>query len=134
MVRGPEGTRRHDGAKMTPPTYNGTGADTSTRMLTMPDQASKRLTTRVSGSAQQKLQIAADLVGATVNQFVVQAAIEKANRIIESESVMLLSPRESARLLELIDNPPARNRKFLEAKARYERMKGDADSSPEQAP
>ena len=103
-------------------------------MLTMPDQASKRLTTRVSGSAQQKLQIAADLVGATVNQFVVQAAIEKANRIIESESVMLLSPRESARLLELIDNPPARNRKFLEAKARYERMKADADSSPEQAP
>jgi uncharacterized protein (DUF1778 family) len=100
----------------------------------MPDQASKRRTARVSGPAQRKLQVAADLIGATVNQFVVQAAIEKANRNIERESVMLLSSRESARLLELIDNPPARNRKFLEAKARYERMKGDADSSPEQAP
>jgi len=97
--------------------------------LTMLDSASKRLTTRITGQVQQKLQMAADLTGATVNQFVVQAAIEKANRIIESESVMVLSRKESLRLLQLIENPPPRNQKFVEAKARYERMKRSVHSS-----
>ena len=95
----------------------------------MLNHASKRLTTRITGQVQQKLQMAAELVGATVNQFIVQAAIEKANRVIESESVMVLSRRESIRLWELIENPPPRNEKFLEAKARYERMKSNADPS-----
>ena len=39
-------------------------------------------------------------------QFVVQAALEKAERIIESESTIVLTRRESVRLLELIENPP----------------------------
>jgi len=77
--------------------------------------------------------MAADLIGATLNQFVVQAAIEKANRIIESESVMVLSRKESLRLLELIENPPPRNQKFVEARAWYEGVKRDAHSSAEQS-
>jgi uncharacterized protein (DUF1778 family) len=97
----------------------------------MLNHASKRLTTRITGQVQKKLQMAANLIGATMNQFVVQAAIEKANRIIESESVMVLTREESLRLLELIENPPPRNQKFMEAKARYERMKGNAHSSVE---
>ena len=95
----------------------------------MLNQTGKRLTTRVTGRVQEKLQMAADLIGATLNQFVVQAAIEKANRIIESESLMILSRKESLRLLELIENPPLRNQKFVEAKARYERMKSNVHSS-----
>jgi uncharacterized protein (DUF1778 family) len=82
---------------------------------------------------QEKLQMAADLIGATLNQFVVQAAIEKANRIIESESVMVLSRKESLRLLELIENPPPRNQKFVEAQAWYEGMKRNAHSSAKQS-
>ncbi len=95
----------------------------------MLNHTGKRLTTRITGQVQEKLQMAADLIGATLNQFVVQAAIEKANRIIESESVMVLSRKESLRLLELIENPPPRNRKFIEAQARYETLTRDARSS-----
>ena len=93
--------------------------------------ASKRLTTRLTEHVQDKLQTAADLVGATLNQFVVQAALEKAERVIESESTLVLTRAESLRLLELMENPPPRNEKFLRAQARYLKMKTDADIAPE---
>lgn len=94
-------------------------------------RAEKRLTTRINDHVQEKLQIAADLVGATLNQFVVQAALEKADKVIESESVIALTRRESLRLLEMIENPPPRNERFLQARERYQRMKIDADSAAE---
>jgi len=93
--------------------------------------ANKRLTTRLTEHVQDKLQTAADLVGATLNQFVVQAALEKAERVIESESTLVLTRAESLRLLELMENPPPRNEKFLRAQARYLKMKTDADIAPE---
>lgn len=91
----------------------------------------KRLTTRITGHVQEKLQVAADIVGATLNQFVVQAALEKAEKILESESTIVLTRRESLRLLEMIENPPPRNKKFLQAQARYRRIKNDAGSAAE---
>ena len=93
--------------------------------------ASKRLTTRLTEHVQDKLQTAADLVGATLNQFVVQAALEKAERLIESESTLVLTRAESLRLLELMENPPPRNEKFLQAQARYLKIKTNADLAPE---
>ena len=89
----------------------------------------KRLTTRITDHVQEKLQVAADLVGATLNQFVVQAALEKAEKIIESESTIVLTRRESLRLLDLIENPPPRNKRFLQAQARYQRTKNDDSST-----
>lgn len=94
-------------------------------------QSGKRLTTRITDHVQEKLQVAADIVGATLNQFVVQAALEKAEKIIESESTIVLSRRESLRLLELIENPPPRNEKFLQAQVRYQRIKSDAGAPAE---
>ncbi len=94
-------------------------------------QTGKRLTTRITDHMQEKLQAAADIAGATLNQFVVQAALEKADRVIESESTIVLTRRESLRLLELIENPPLPNEKFLEAQSRYQRMKNDARAPSE---
>ncbi len=94
--------------------------------MSIATNAGTRITTRVAAHVQQKLQIAADIAGATVNQFVVQAALEKAAQVIESESTMLLTRRESLRLLELIDNPPQRNRKFVAAQAAYNKIKNSA--------
>lgn len=94
--------------------------------------SAKRLTTRITDHVQEKLQMAADLVGATVNQFVVQAALEKADQVIESESMMILTRRESLRVLELIENPPPLNEKFLQAQVRYQRIKTDAGFAAEQ--
>lgn len=93
----------------------------------------KRLTTRITEHVQAKLQMAAELTGATLNQFVVQAALEKAEKIIESESTIFLSRRESLRLLELIENPPPRTEKFLEAQARYEKKKNAGSGAEQQA-
>ena len=95
-------------------------------------RAGKRLTTRLTSHVQEKLQVAADLVGATLNQFVVQAALEKAEKVIESESTIILTRRESFRLLEMMENPPARNKKFLQAQARYRRIKNDVGSTAKQ--
>lgn len=89
----------------------------------------KRLTTRITDHVQEKLQAAADIVGATLNQFVVQAALEKADKVIESESTIVLTRRESSKLLEMIENPPPRNKKFLQAQARFRRLKNDADTA-----
>ena len=95
----------------------------------------KRLTTRITDHVQERLQVAADIVGATLNQFVVQAALEKAEKLIESESTIALTRRESLRLLELIENPPPMNKKLKALMADYERRKKDgSDSSFEWAP
>lgn len=76
-------------------------------------QTGKRLTTRITNHVQHKLQMAADLIGATtLNQFVVQAPLEKAKKVIESESMTTLTRRESMRLLEMIGSaPPQRSRR-----------------------
>jgi uncharacterized protein (DUF1778 family) len=91
--------------------------------------AGKRLTTRVTDHVQERLKVAAGLVGATLNPFVVQAALEKADKVIESESSLQLTQRESVRLLEMIENPPARNARFVAAQARYRSTLADADSA-----
>ena len=92
--------------------------------------AGKRLTTRITEHVQEKLQVAADLTGATLNQFIVQAALEKADKVIENESAIILTRRESLRLLEVLENPPPRNELFRRAQARYLRVKSDAGSPP----
>lgn len=119
------------GDKMTPPAYTGYVERLPNQEAAMLAQAGKRLTTRITDHVQERLQVAADIVGATLNQFVVQAALEKAERVIESESTILLTRRESLRLLEMIENPPPRNKKFLQAQARYQRTKSHAGSTAE---
>jgi uncharacterized protein (DUF1778 family) len=116
---------------MTPLAYTGYIERLPNQEAAMLAQSGKRLTTRITDHVQERLQVAADIVGATLNQFVVQAALEKAERVIESESTILLTRRESLRLLEMIENPPPRNKKFLQAQARYQRTKSHAGSTAE---
>lgn len=120
---------------MTPPSYNGHIGKLCNMEAVMLAQTGKRITTRVTGHVQDKLQMAADLVGSTINQFVVQAALEKAEKIIESESTIVLTRRESLRLLELIENPPPRNERFKKLMADYQKGNVDgSDSSVEWSP
>jgi len=86
----------------------------------------RRLTTRITEHVQDTLQAAADLVGSTLNQFVVQAALEKAERVIESETTLLLTRREALRVFELTQAPPVRNEQFLRAQARHRTVVGNA--------
>ncbi len=70
------------------------------------DEPRKRITARVSENVRVALEQAADVLGATVNQFVVQAAYQEAQRILERESVIRLSQKDARRILALLDSPP----------------------------
>lgn len=78
-----------------------------------------RITARVSQSVQEKLQAAADLQGATLNQFVVQSALEKAERIIDRETTISLTRADAAMLLTMLENPSKPNAALLNALGRY---------------
>jgi uncharacterized protein (DUF1778 family) len=68
-----------------------------------------RITARISVSIQETLQRAAELSGATLNQFMVQAALKEAKRIIEDEQIIQLSEQDADRIFSLIENPPIPN-------------------------
>ena len=84
-----------------------------------------RITARVSQSIQEKLQEAADLTGATLNQFVVQTALEKAEQLIEREATISLSRKDAAMLFEMLNKPTPPNKVLAEA---YQRYKHEVES------
>ena len=74
-----------------------------------------RITARVSDTVRVTLEQAAELLGATVNQFVVQTAYQEAQRVIERESVIRLSQKDARKILSLLDNPPKPNQALKDA-------------------
>lgn len=79
------------------------------------EEPRKRITARVSDSVRETLEQAAELLGATVNQFVVQTAYVEAQRVIERESVIRLSQKDAHRILTLLDHPPRANKRLKDA-------------------
>jgi uncharacterized protein (DUF1778 family) len=79
------------------------------------EEPRKRITARVSDTVRVTLEQAAELLGATVNQFVVQTAYQEAQRVIERESVIRLSQKDARKVLALLDNPPKPNKRLKDA-------------------
>ncbi len=79
----------------------------------------KRVTARISEEVKLLLTQAAELSGATLNQFLVQAALEKAQRMIEQENIIRLSMQDSVWFFNALDNPPKPNAKLLQAVAAH---------------
>jgi uncharacterized protein (DUF1778 family) len=89
-----------------------------------------RIGARVSPEIHARLRRAAELTGATVNQFLVQAALKEAQAVIEREEVIRLSPRDWNWLLDMIETPPKPNARLKAAVKRYEKARqDDADNS-----
>jgi len=89
-----------------------------------------RIGARVPHEVYETLCRAAELTGATVNQFLVQSALKEAQAVIEREDVIRLSPRDWNWLLELIENPPKPNAKLKAAMKRHQKAKqNDAATS-----
>ena len=84
-----------------------------------------RITARVSVAAQRTLETAAGLVGATVNQFIVQSALREAERVIEQERVIALSAENAVAFLSAIDNPPLPNIALSAALSNLESRRND---------
>ena len=59
------------------------------------EEPRKRITARVSDTVRVTLEQAAELLGSTVNQFVVQTAYQEAQRVVERESVIRLSQKDA---------------------------------------
>jgi uncharacterized protein (DUF1778 family) len=85
-----------------------------------------RVSTRLPAHTQLTLQQAADLTGATLNQFMLQAAMEKAARVIERESVLTLSAADSTALLNALEHPAKPNRALQQAMKDYRKRMLDA--------
>ncbi len=79
------------------------------------EEPRKRITVRVSDQVRVTLDQAAELLGATVNQFVVRTAYQEARRVIERESVIRLSQKDARKILSLLDNPPKPNKRLKDA-------------------
>jgi uncharacterized protein (DUF1778 family) len=89
-----------------------------------------RIGARVPHEVYETLCRAAELTGATVNQFLVQSALKEAQAVIEREEVIRLSPRDWNWLLDLMENPPKPNAKLKAAIKRYQKNKqADADNA-----
>ncbi|MBW1737861.1 MAG: DUF1778 domain-containing protein [Deltaproteobacteria bacterium] len=69
---------------------------------------------------------AADLVGATLNQFLVQSAIEKAQTVIENERLIKMTTRSANTFFDAVENPPAPSEKLKDAMRAY---KGSFDNA-----
>lgn len=65
-----------------------------------------RITARIPDEMRGTLEQAAELLGATVNQFVVQIAYIEAQRVIERETMIRLSQKSAQHVLALISAPP----------------------------
>lgn len=73
----------------------------------------------MSNSVRVTLEQAAELLGSTVNQFVVQTAYQEAQRVVERESIIRLSQKDAEKILLLLDNPPRPNKQLKEAVKSY---------------
>ncbi|AUI65972.1 MULTISPECIES: DUF1778 domain-containing protein [Glaesserella] len=69
-----------------------------------------RITARIDVATQELLLNAAALVGiSSLNSFVLNAAIEKANAILREEKMTQFNDEDTRLLLHYLDNPPEPN-------------------------
>ena len=85
----------------------------------MPVVNNERITARVSEQIKETLIAAADLTGATLNQFLVQSALEKAESIIEKDKIIHLSNKDAQLFFDMLENPPEPNTKLKNAVKNY---------------
>ncbi len=85
----------------------------------MPVINNERITARVSEQIKETLIAAADLTGTTLNQFLVQSALEKAENIIEKDKLIHLSNKDAQLFFDMLENPPEPNSKLKNAVKSY---------------
>lgn len=82
----------------------------------------ERIPARMPIEVYERIAAAAQTIGATLNQFLVQSALDKANEILERERVITLSNRAAEAFFDLIENPPDPNDSLKEAMQQREAL------------
>lgn len=84
-----------------------------------PAEKRTRVVTRIPKNVRKTIEEAAELQGATMNQFMVQAAFREAQEVLQRETTIRLNREESKRFFELLDRPSKPNARLLAAAAEY---------------
>jgi uncharacterized protein (DUF1778 family) len=79
-----------------------------------------RIAARIPPAVKETLQKAADLSGATLNQFLVQSALKEAHQILETERTIALSERDAQTVFDLLEHPPAPTEQLKAAVNRHQ--------------
>jgi uncharacterized protein (DUF1778 family) len=90
----------------------------------MPRESSRnaRIEARIAPDALAIVKRAAEIQGRSVSDFVVAAAHEAAQRIIEETHLIRLSVEEQRRFVDLLLNPPEPSPALLRAKESHDRL------------
>jgi uncharacterized protein (DUF1778 family) len=88
----------------------------------------ERISARIPKHAYQALTHAAEISGATLNQFLVQAALEKAQSVIEKNRTIKLTTRSANAFFNAIENPPKPTGNLKRAMKIYKESFRDANS------
>ena len=78
-----------------------------------------RLVARTTAEIQEIIQRAADYSGASLSQFLVESAMERARDVIERTETLHLSMTGADALYVALENPPRANSKLLKAARHY---------------
>jgi uncharacterized protein (DUF1778 family) len=81
-----------------------------------------RIPARMPQDVYERIVAASQTVGATLNQFLVQSALERANDVLERERTIALSIEAAKNLFDLIERPPEPNQRMKDAIRRREDM------------
>lgn len=77
--------------------------------------ADDRVTARIPRANRVILERAAAIYGATLNQFIVQSALDRAGEILRQEETLLLSERDARAFLDALENPPTPAENLVQA-------------------
>jgi len=86
------------------------------------EPADDRITARVPHSTRTIIERAAAIYGATISQFIVQASVERANRVLHSMEMVKLSSQDAQAFIEALTKPPMPNKKLQEATRAHKRL------------
>ena len=87
-----------------------------------PTKTETRIPARMPKEVYERIVAASQAGGATLNQFLVQAALERANEVLEREQTIALSLESAEHLFSLLETPPDPNERLKEAMQRHEAL------------
>ncbi len=86
-----------------------------------------RVTARVTPAVRKTIERAAAISGATLNQFLVQSALDRARQTIQDEQVISLSERDAKAFFAAVADPPKPSKKLRDAMQRWRHLGADAE-------
>jgi len=92
-------------------------------MTALPKQNEReRITARISKPVHEKLEEAASMTGATLNQFLVAAALKEAESVIARERISYVSAKYSDAFFDALDSDTVPNSELLKAVKEYKQQ------------